>query len=133
MGHFYGLYINLRSPKSHKAQNIGLFWDSYHVNGLTVFFGHIGPRTVQLVPIWNPGLFILSGFEFEFRSAIGAASNGSRVCDINSNDIAWLSQLVGMNLDTNQTASQLPVETTAERLSRLYHTSEQVITMSHTV
>ena len=66
----------------------------------------------------------------QFRSAIGAASNGSRVCDINSNDIAWLSQLVGMNLDTNQTASQLPVETTAERLSRLYHTSEQVI-MSH--
>ena len=66
----------------------------------------------------------------QFRSAIGAASNGSRVCDINSNDIAWLSQLVGMNLDTNQTASQLPVETTAERLSRLYHTSEQV-TISH--
>lgn len=60
-------------------------------------------------------------------SAIGAASNGSRVCDINSNDIAWLSQLVGMNLDTNQTGSQLPVETTAERLSRLYHTSEQVL------
>ena len=69
----------------------------------------------------------------QFRSAIGAASNGSRVCDINSNDIAWLSQLVGMNLDTNQTGSQLPVETTAERLSRLYHTSEQVIYESYLV
>lgn len=61
-----------------------------------------------------------------FSSAIGAATNGSKVCDINADDIAWLSHLVGINLNNSQPAAELPIETTAERLSRLYHTSEQV-------
>ena len=48
------------------------------------------------------------------------------MCDINADDIAWLSHLVGINLNNSQPAAELPIETTAERLSRLYHTSEQV-------
>jgi len=63
-------------------------------------------------------------------SAIGAATNGSKVCDINADDITWLSRLVGINLNANgmtqNALAELPIETTAERLSRLYHTSEQV-------
>ena len=62
-----------------------------------------------------------------FSSAIGAATNGSKVCDINADDVAWLSHLVGINLNNSQPAAELPIETTAERLSRLYHTSEQVM------
>ena len=69
-----------------------------------------------------------------FSSAIGAATNGSRTAEINAADIAWLSQLIGMNLNNNQPANQLHQlqETTAEKLSRLYHASEQVSTIYFT-
>ena len=65
-----------------------------------------------------------------YSSAIGAATNGSRTAEISQSDISWLSQLIGMNLNNNQPAAANQLhqlqETTAEKLSRLYHASEQV-------